>query len=235
VIATALCVAPRAGYIRPMITLDIISDPICPWCYIGKARLDQAIAETGIDPFEVNWRIFQLNPDMPPGGMDRKAYLEAKFGGPEGAKRVYSRIRAVAGESGLDIRFDAIPRTPNTFDAHRVIRWAKATGHQNAVVQQLFRRYFELGQDISQRETLLDAAEAAGMEREVVARLLDGDADRAELEAEEEAARRMGVTGVPCFIIGGRYVLQGAQDAETWKRVLRELDAAMTAGMESPA
>jgi len=218
-----------------MITLDIISDPICPWCYIGKARLDQAIAETGIDPFEVNWRIFQLNPDMPPQGMDRKAYLEAKFGGPEGAERVYSRVRAVAEESGLDLKFDAIPRTPNTFDAHRVIRWAKATGHQAQIVQELFRRYFEQGQDISDRETLLDAAEAAGMEREVVDRLLDSDADRAELEAEEQEARQMGVTGVPCFIIGGRYVLQGAQDPETWKRVLRELDAAMAAGGEAQA
>jgi predicted DsbA family dithiol-disulfide isomerase len=230
-----LCLFPEANYIRPMITLDIISDPICPWCYIGKARLDQAIAETGIDPFDVNWRIFQLNPDMPPEGMDRQRYLQAKFGGPDGAEQVYSRIRAVAQESGLDLRFDAIPRTPNTFDAHRLIHWAKATGNQTAVVQQLFRRYFELGQDISDRETLLDAAESAGMEREVVDRLLESDADRAELEAEEDAARRMGVTGVPCFIIGGRYVLQGAQDSETWKRVLRDLDAAMMTQQGSQA
>lgn len=215
-----------------MITLDIISDPICPWCYIGKARLDQAMAETGIDPFDVNWRIFQLNPDMPPEGMDRKQYLEAKFGGPEGAERVYSRVRAVAAETGLDLKFDAIPRTPNTFDAHRLIRWAKATGNQTAVVQQLFRRYFELGQDISDRETLLDVAVSAGMEREVVAQLLAGDADRDELAAEEETARQMGVTGVPCFIIGGRYVIQGAQDPETWKKVLVELDAAMSAQSE---
>ena len=119
-------------YIHPMIKLEIISDPICPWCYIGKARLDQAIAETGIDPFDISWRIFQLNPDMPPEGMDRQAYLEAKFGGPAGAERVYSRVRQVAAESGLDLKFDAIPRTPNTFDAHRLIRWAKATGNQTA-------------------------------------------------------------------------------------------------------
>ena len=215
-----------------MITLDIISDPICPWCYIGKARLDQAIAETGIDPFEVNWRIFQLNPDMPREGMDRQKYLEAKFGGLEGAAQVYSRINAVAAEAGLDLKFDAIPRTPNTFDAHRLIRWAKVTGNQTAVVQQLFRRYFEQGQDISDRETLLDVAVSVGMEREVVDRLLDGDSDRAELEAEEETARQMGVTGVPCFIIGGRYVIQGAQDPETWKKVLLELNDAMAAQAE---
>ena len=206
-----------------MVTLDIISDPICPWCYIGKARLDQAIAETGIDPFEVSWRIFQLNPTMPPEGMDRQAYLEAKFGGPEGAERVYSQVRRTAAETGLDLKFDAIKRTPNTFDAHRLIRWAGNTGHQPEVVQQLFKRYFEQGEDISDHQVLLDAAEAAGMERAVVAELLAGDADRETLTEEEEAARRMGVGGVPCFIIDGRYVLNGAQDVETWKGVIAKL------------
>jgi predicted DsbA family dithiol-disulfide isomerase len=205
-----------------MVTLDIISDPICPWCYIGKARLDQAIAETGHDPFDVSWRIFQLNPTMPPEGMDRQAYLEAKFGGKEGAERVYSHVRRTAAETGLDIKFDAIRRTPNTFDAHRLIRWAGNTGNQPAVVQHLFRRYFEQGEDISDHEILLDVAEAAGMERAAVAELLAGDADRETLAEEEQAARRMGVGGVPCFVIDGRYVLQGAQDVETWKKVIAE-------------
>ncbi len=209
-----------------MVTLDIISDPICPWCYIGKARLDQAIAETGLDPFDVSWRIFQLNPDMPPGGMDRREYLETKFGGPEGAERVYSHVRRTAAETGLDIQFDAIKRTPNTFDAHRLIRWAGSTGNQSAVVQQLFHRYFEKGEDISDHETLLDVAQSAGMERAVVAELLAGDTDRELLTEEEEAARRMGVGGVPCFVIDGRYVLHGAQDVATWKKVIAELGAA---------
>jgi predicted DsbA family dithiol-disulfide isomerase len=210
-----------------MITLDIISDPICPWCYIGKVRLDQAIAETGIDPFDVSWRIFQLNPDMPAEGMDRREYLESKFGGPDGAEQVYSRVGQFAAESGLDLKFDAIKRTPNTFDAHRLIRWARTTGNQSAVVQQLFHRYFEKGEDISNHDILLDVAESAGMEREVVTQLLAGDADRDELHEEEEAARQMGVGGVPCFVIGGRYVLQGAQDVETWKQVLTDLKAAL--------
>lgn len=212
-----------------MVTLDIISDPICPWCYIGKARLDQAIAELGRDPFDASWRIFQLNPTMPKEGMDRKEYLEAKFGGPDGAERVYSHVRRTAEESGLTLDFDGIKRTPNTFDAHRLIRWAKTTGNQSAVVQQLFRRYFEQGQDISSHATLLDVAESAGMEREVVARLLEGDADSDLLREEEEAARRMGVTGVPCFVIGGRYVLQGAQDVGTWKKVIAEINEAIDA------
>jgi len=210
-----------------MITLDIISDPICPWCYIGKARLDQAIAEIGHDPFDVSWRIFQLNPTMPPEGMDRQAYLEAKFGGPEGAERVYSNVRQTAAATGLDLDFDGIKRTPNTFDVHRLIRWAKTSGNQSTVVQQLFHRYFERGEDISDHETLLDVAESAGMERAVVAKLLEGDADRDELTEEEEKARRMGVGGVPCFVIGGRYVLQGAQDVETWKKVIGEIGEAI--------
>jgi len=216
-----------------MITLDIISDPICPWCYIGKARLDQAIAETGLDPFDVSWRIFQLNPDMPPEGMERQQYLQAKFGGADSAKKTYDRVRQYAEASGLKLDFDAIRKTPNTFDAHRLIRWARTTGNQSAVVQQLFRRYFEEGQDISDREVLLEIAEKAGMERSVIEQLLAGDADRELLAEEEDAARRMGVNGVPCFIIGGRYVLQGAQDSETWKRILTELDAAMSAQQEA--
>lgn len=210
-----------------MVTLDIISDPICPWCYIGKARLDAAIAETGINPFQTHWRIFELNPDMPPEGMDRKAYLEAKFGGPEGAEQVYSRIRREAERSGLDLKFERIARTPNTFDAHRLIRWAQAQGVQDRVADELFRRYFEQGADISEHAVLIDVAEAAGMEREVVARLLEGDADREALRKEEESIRGMGVQGVPCFVIGGKYVLQGAQESETWKQVLTELDQAI--------
>lgn len=215
-----------------MVTLDIISDPICPWCYIGKARLDQAIAETGLDPFDISWRIFQLNPTMPPEGMDRREYLETKFGGPEGAERVYSHVRRTAAETGLDLKFDAIKRTPNTFDAHRLIRWAGTTGNQSAVVQQLFHRYFEQGEDISDHQVLLDVAVAAGMERAVVAKLLAGDADREVLTEEEQAARRMGVGGVPCFVIDGRYVLHGAQDVATWKKVIAELGEAQADSAE---
>jgi predicted DsbA family dithiol-disulfide isomerase len=209
-----------------MIQLDIISDPICPWCYIGKAQLDRAVAETGANPFDISWRIFQLNPDMPAGGMDRTSYLEAKFGGPERAREVYARIEAAAADAEVEMHFDRIPRTPNTMDAHRLIRWARTTGHQSALVDGLFRRYFVEGADISDHAVLLDAAASVGMERALVARLLDGDADLDLLREEEAAARRMGVSGVPCFIIGGRHVLQGAQPAETWAAVIRELAAA---------
>ncbi|GMG83482.1 DsbA family oxidoreductase [Paralimibaculum aggregatum] len=210
-----------------MIPLDIISDPICPWCYIGKARLDAAIAELGHDPFIRRWRIFRLNPDMPREGMERQAYLDAKFGGREGADRIYGRIEAVARESGLETRFDLIRRTPDTLDAHRLLRWAEAEGVQNAVADGLFRSYFVEGADISAPEVLTAIAGEAGMDGAVVARLLEGEADRAELAAEDDEARRMGVSGVPCFVINGRYVIQGAQETETWVRVIRELSAAI--------
>jgi predicted DsbA family dithiol-disulfide isomerase len=209
-----------------MVRLDIISDPICPWCYIGKAQLDRAIAGSGANPFDMNWRIFQLNPDMPPEGMDRRRYLEAKFGGPERAREIYGRIEAAAAEAGIEMHFDLIKKTPNTMDAHRLIRWSRTTGNQSALVELLFRRYFVEGADISDHAVLLDAAEAVGMERDVVERLLAGDADLDLLREEEDAARRMGVSGVPCFVVGGRYVLQGAQPAETWAQVIRELVAA---------
>lgn len=217
-----------------MIMLDIHSDPICPWCHIGKARLDAAIARTGRNPFELRWRMFRLNPEMPAGGMDRQSYLAAKFGGAEAAAEVYGRIAREARASGLDPRFDRIARTPQTLDAHRLIRWARAEGVETPVAEQLFRRYFERGEDIGERAVLLAVAESAGLERAVIERLLDGEAERAALEAEEAEARAMGIAGVPCFVIAGRHVVQGAQDTDTWVRVIGELDAAL-AGQETGA
>lgn len=205
-----------------MITLDIISDPICPWCYIGKTNLETAIQRAGFNPFDIFWRPFQLNPDMAPEGMDRRAYLNAKFG-EDRATQFYSQIEDHARDAGLDVRFDLIARTPNTFDAHRLIRWSRSTGQQNALVHQLFIRYFERGEDISDRELLLDAAETVGMDREVVAGLYERDADRELLETEESAAREIGVNGVPTFIVANRHVVTGAQPPEMWEKVLAEL------------
>ncbi len=212
-----------------MIPLDILSDPICPWCHIGMARLDAAVAEAGADPFRRRWRMFRLNPDMPPEGMDRRAYLEAKFGGPEGAAEVYGRIAETAADARLEVEFDRIARTPNTLDAHRLLLWAEAEDAQDAVARALFDAYFARGLDISEHPVLLDIAERAGLDRGVVARLLEGRSDIGALEAEEAEARQMGVSGVPCFVINGRYVLQGAQETETWVRVIRELEASLAA------
>lgn len=218
-----------------MIQLDIISDPICPWCYIGKAHLDRAVAQTGTNPFTTNWRIFQLNPWMPPEGMDRKTYLETKFGGPDKAKEIYARIEGAAREAGVDVDFSLMKRTPNTMDAHRLILWARTTGSQSAVVDELFRRYFREGADISDHEVLLDVAEKAGMERALVAELLASDADREMLTEEDTAARNAGVSGVPTFVIGGKYVLTGAQPPDVWVRVIGELTEALVNQPEASA
>ena len=177
--------------------LDIISDPICPWCYIGKARLDRALESRPDHTFDIHWRPFQLNPDMPPEGMDRQAYLEWKFGGPDGAARVYGQIEQTARDTGLDIDFPAITRTPNTLDTHRLIRWARVEGRQTLVVTQLFHRYFRQGQDISDHNVLGEVANTVGMDEALVHRLLDGDADLEETRLEDAKAREMGVTGVP--------------------------------------
>ena len=207
--------------------LDILSDPICPWCYIGKAQLDAAltteIERTGTHPFEIEWHPFQLNPDMPEGGMDRRAYLEAKFGGKEGALQVYGRIAEHAEGIGLPIDFAAMERTPNTVDAHRVIHWAGLEGRQGPVVDALFAAYFSEGRDIGDPEVLADIADGAGMDAAVVSRLLDGDQD-AELIRERDAhSRRMGVNSVPTFIVGGQHAVPGAQPPELWAKVIAEM------------
>jgi predicted DsbA family dithiol-disulfide isomerase len=211
-----------------MTRLDIISDPICPWCYIGAANLTRALESLRAQPFDIHWRPFQLNPDMPAEGADRRAYLDAKFGGPGRAGQIYARIEAAAAEAGLDLHFDRIARTPNTLDAHRLIRWAGAEGVQTPLVGQLFRRYFREGEDISDPDVLAAAATAVGMDEPLVRRLLASDADVEEIRAEDAAFREMGVTGVPTFILGNRYVITGAQPPEVWTRIVAELEAAAT-------
>ena len=209
-----------------MITLDIFSDPICPWCWIGKTKLDRALEATPDHPFAIRWRPFRLNPDMPREGADRAEYLEAKFGGRERAAAIYARVEAAAAEAGLTMDFARIERTPDTTDAHRLIHWAGLEGLQSRVAAALFRAYFQEGRDISDPAVLADAAEAGGMKREVAEELLSTDEDREAVVAMDEAAREMGVTAVPTFLIGGRYVVQGAQDTEMWTRLIGELKRA---------
>ncbi|MEL7149782.1 MAG: DsbA family oxidoreductase [Pseudomonadota bacterium] len=206
-----------------MVKLDILSDPICPWCYIGKTYLDRALEAHPDHPFSIEWHPFQLNPEMPREGMDRRAYLEAKFGGPEGAAQTYGRIEEVAKSAGLSVAFDKIERTPNTLDAHRLIHWAGLEGVQTAIVTRLFKAYFEAGQDIGDSAVLLDIAEGAGMDRDMIARLLEGDGDREDISARDAHARKRGVTGVPTFVVANTHVVAGAQPPELWRKVLDEL------------
>jgi predicted DsbA family dithiol-disulfide isomerase len=206
-----------------MTKLDVLSDPICPWCFIGKARLDQALINHPDHPFTIEWHPFQLNPGMPVGGMDRREYLETKFGGRANAMRVYGQIAQAAEESGLEIDFAKIERTPNTLDAHRLIHWAGIEGRQTAVVSALFKAYFQDGQDIGDPATLRAIAEGAEMDGDMIARLLASDADRADIMARDTHARQRGVNSVPTFIVANAHVVPGAQPPELWAQVITEL------------
>lgn len=206
-----------------MIKLDILSDPICPWCYIGKARLEKAMEAEPDHPFAIEWHPFQLNPDMPEGGMDRREYLETKFGGKENAVRVYGEIDRHAREEGLDIDFGAIQRTPNTIDAHRLIHWAGIEGKQNAIVDALFKAYFKDGRDIGDKETLCDIADSAGLDAAMIGKLLNSDADIDAIRQRDAHSRQMGVNSVPTFIVDNRHAVPGAQASDLWIKVIREL------------
>lgn len=206
-----------------MIKLDILSDPICPWCYIGKARLDAALKARPDHPFVIEWHPFQLNPDMPPEGVDRRTYLEAKFGGKQQAVAVYSRIAEEAEASGLFVNLASIDRTPNTVNAHRLIHWAGIERKQEAAVTALFTAYFTEGRDIGDSTVLCDIAGAIGMERDVVDRLLSSDADIEDIKARDAHSRKMGVSAVPTFIIAQQHVVPGAQPPEFWARVIDDI------------
>ena len=206
-----------------MIKLDILSDPICPWCYIGKANLDRALEKVGDHPFEIEWHPFQLNPDMPAKGMDRREYLETKFGGKEQAVQVYARIAEAAEAAGLAINFEGIKRTPNTMNAHRLIHWAGLEGQQTPVVAALFVAYFKDGRDIGDVDVLADIADAAGLDAAMVRRLLQSDGDIEDIRARDAWAREKGVTGVPTFIVAQQHAVPGAQPPELWEQVIREL------------
>ncbi len=213
-----------------MIKLDILSDPICPWCYIGKAHLDRALADVPDHPFEIEWHPFQLNPDMPAGGMDRVKYLEHKFGGKEGAMRAYAPIVETAEKLGLGIDFAGIKRTPNTMDAHRLIHWAGLEGRQTPVVSFLFKAYFVEGRDIGDKAVLLEIAETAGMDVDMTQRLLEGTSDRDNIAERDRHARARGVTGVPTHIVANQHVLPGAQPPELWAQIIGDINQQLQAG-----
>ena len=206
-----------------MITLDIHSDPICPWCHIGKAQLDRALESRPDHPFHIRWHPFQLNPDMPPEGMARDDYLALKFGGDQGVLDAYRPVVEAAEAAGLELDLPAITRTPNTRDAHRLIHWAGLEGRQTAMVSALFRAYFREGRDIGARDVLLDLAAGTGLDRNMIARLLDAGADIDLITEADRAARARGIQAVPFFIIDGQYATSGAQPVAVWQNVIDEL------------
>ena len=206
-----------------MVKLDVISDPICPWCYIGKTNLDKALTEFPDHPFTIEWHPFQLNPDMPAGGMDRKAYLEGKFGGKEGAVKAYAPVVEHAEKTGAHINFDAMKVTPNTIDAHRLIHWAGIEGRQSYMVDLLFKAYFVEGRDIGDHEVLADLADTAEMDAAMVTKLLASDADIDDIRARDKHSRQMGVSSVPTVIVAGKHAVPGAQPPEMWVGVIKEI------------
>lgn len=208
-----------------MIRLDIFSDPVCPWCLIGKANLDRALAAHPNHPFVIEWHPFQLNPDMPADGVDKRSYLAARFGGEAKLDEIHNRLRAMAQKAGVAMDPDKAERLPNTLNAHRMIHWAGLEGKQSAMVSALFRAYWRDGRDIGDVEELCDIAEEVGLDPLAIARLLATDADASDLLARDQDARKKGVTAVPTFLIAQQYVISGAQPPEVWAQVIEELVA----------
>lgn len=206
-----------------MIRLDIFSDPVCPWCFIGKANLDRALEGAAEHPFALEWQPFQLNPDLPPEGVDKRSYLAARFGGEGKVDEIHARLHQIARDNGVELDPDKPQRLPNTLDAHRLIHWAGIEGKQTPVVSALFRAYWQGGRDIGDRQVLTEIAEAVGMDGAAVARLLASDADADDIRARDADARAKGVTAVPTFLIDKRYVVQGAQAPDLWAKVIAEI------------
>jgi predicted DsbA family dithiol-disulfide isomerase len=213
------------------LTIDVVSDVVCPWCYLGKRRLALALAEADGARIAVRWRPYQLDPSIPAGGLDRRAYLRNKFRDDKRLDEVHARLTALGAEVGLAYRFEAIARAPNTLDAHRLIRWAAAADAQDKVVERLFQLYFEEGGDIGDRALLVEVARQCGMDGEAVEKgLADGD-DVEAVRAEIAQAQSMGVTGVPFFIFASRLGVPGAQSVEVLVKAIAQARSAL-AGVE---
>src|SRR5271155_5776103 len=201
--------------------IEVVSDVVCPWCYVGKRRLEAALARTAEPAVAVRWRPFQLDPTIPSQGLDRRAYMRAKFRDDARLAEAHARLRLLGAEVGIAFDFEAISRSPNTLDAHRLIRWAAASGVQDEVVERLFSAYFEHGRDIGDRSVLAEIAGQCGMDVEAVGRRFAGDDDVEAVQAEIAEAQSLGVTGVPFFIFASRFAVSGAQSAEVLARAIK--------------
>ena len=201
--------------------IDVISDTVCPWCFIGKRRLARALAQRPDIAFEVKWRPYRLDPTLPREGMDRQAYMRLKFGeDPMKIVEMHKLIAAEGAKDGIEFDFAAIRRRPDTIDSHRLIRWAEAAGVQDEVVERLFIAYFENGEDIGDIRVLADIADLCGMDGVEVAQMLETDTDAALVIREDQIAHEMGVTGVPAMIFGSRLAVSGAREPEVLLSVI---------------
>ena len=209
--------------------IDIVSDVVCPWCYIGKRRIENALALASEVPVEVQWRPFFLNPWVPRDGIDRDTYLETKFGSVEAYKGIAGRVVAAAGEEGLVYRPDLVKRQPNTIDCHRLIHWADAQGKSADMKQRLMELYFRDGGDLTDIDVLVQAAADCGLDAENVRRRLASDEDVELISAQAKDASDKGISGVPTFVFAGKYAVSGAQPAEQLARAIRQVSAEVNA------
>lgn len=214
------------------VQVDVVSDVVCPWCYIGKKRLEQALEEAGDVKVDLRWRPYQLDPTIPAAGHDRKTYMLSKFGSREKLAEAHEAVKAAGAQEGIAFDLGAIAVSPNTLDAHRLIRWAQTVGAeaQTRLVGLLFKAYFEDGKDIGERTVLIEAATEAGMDAALAETLLATDADRDAVRSEIETAQRMGIRGVPCFLIENKYAVMGAQDPATLADAIRQVAAMKARG-----
>jgi len=209
---------------RASITVDVVSDVVCPWCFVGKRKLEQALALVPELKVELNWRPFQLDPTIPQGGVSRREYMEKKFG-PEKIAAIHDRLKGVGAEAGIPFALEKIERSPNTLDAHRVIRWAQPKGTQTALVDRLFTLYFIEGADIGDRDLLAKLAGEHGLDAKAIRAALDTNQDAVAVQQEIASAVRLGVSGVPFFILAGRFGVSGAQPPEVLADAIRKAAA----------
>ncbi len=200
--------------------IDVIFDTGCPWCYIGKRRLETAIVEHGVDDAEIHWNAFLLNPDIPSDGMDRRSYLRAKFGGESRAQRVYAAIARAGAAAGIEFNFDDIDWTPNTIDSHRVVDYAQRHGRGGEAVEQIFRSYFQDARDIGRRSVLIDIGRQIGLDTDGLRSHLQDTSNIQSVLDHNARAHRLGISGVPAFIIDGQFSISGAQEPSILGRLL---------------
>lgn len=214
----------------PTVTVEVVSDAICPWCWIGKRNLEIAADQLGGHPaVDVVWKPFELNPDMPAGGVERKTYRRQKFGSLDFSNHLDAQVAEKGRAAGLTFRHDLMGWTPNTVDCHRLIRFAGEQGRQNEVVEGLFQAYFNQGRNIGDPAVMADIAEAAGLDRQKVLAMLESGEGREAVEAELAEARARGISGVPTYMIGGVPVMSGAAPPELLARAIAEAAQADTA------
>lgn len=205
---------------KARLAVEVVHDLVCPWCFLGVRRLFSTLRRRPDLVCEIIWRPFLLNPDMPRAGMARYDYVIRKFGGEERARRLYASITEIGRSEGIAFRFDRIRRAPSSVDAHRLVRWAERAGRGGAAVEALFYAYFTDGKDIGDIGVLTAVAENLGLSPGAARAFLQSDIETEQVHADNLRAHRLGINGVPCFVVAGTYAIAGAQEPEVIERLL---------------